>query len=205
MAIAGVILAGGLARRMGGGDKPLRLLAGKPILGHVIARLQPQVSALAINANGDPGRLDAFGLPIVEDTMPEYQGPLAGILAGLLWARNACPGVTHLLTMPGDTPFLPSDLVARLDAARGRAGALIAQAESDGKLHPVVSLWPLELTEPLEAALMAGMRRVREFQSHYSVAIEAFAFDGIDPFHNVNTPEDLAEAERLATRFMAAG
>lgn len=205
MAIAGVILAGGLAWRMGGGDKPLRPLAGEPIIGHVIARLRPQVSALAINANGDPDRLAGFGLPIVADTIPGHQGPLAGILAGLRWARDASPRATHLLTMPGDTPFLPADLVARLDAARRRAGAQIAQAESDGKLHPVVSLWPLELADPLEASLNAGVRRVRAFQSRYSVAVEAFAFEGADPFHNVNTPEDLAEAERLVARVAVAG
>jgi molybdopterin-guanine dinucleotide biosynthesis protein A len=205
MAIAGVILAGGLARRMGGGDKPLRLLAGRPIIGHVIARLRPQLSGLAINANGDPGRLAGFGLPVVEDTIPGHQGPLAGILAGLLWVRKACPGATHLLTMPGDTPFLPADLVARLDRARVRAGAQIAQAESGGKLHPVVSLWAVELVEPLGLALDAGVRRVRAFQEGFPVVVESFAVDGGDPFHNVNTPEDLAEAERLAAHLAAAG
>jgi molybdopterin-guanine dinucleotide biosynthesis protein A len=205
MAILGAILAGGLAQRMGGGDKPLRLLAGKPILGHVIARLEPQVTALAINANGDPARFAAFGLPVVADTVPGSQGPLAGVLAGLIWARHACPSATHLLTMPGDTPFLPTDLVARLEAARMRTGAAIAQAESGGKLHPVVTLWPLELAGPLEQALCAGVRRVREFQGRYTVAVEPFAVDGGDPFHNINTPEDLAVAERLVVRELRDG
>ncbi len=192
-----MILAGGLARRMGGGDKPLRLLAGRPILWHVTERLRPQVAALALNANGDPSRFAEFGVPVIADPVADNPGPLAGILAGMLWAERAVPGATHVLTVPGDTPFIPTDLVARLDAACRQSAADVAVAESGGIAHPVVALWPVDLAVPLHTALGDGLRRVWDFLDRYAVVRVPFAADAFDPFLNINTPEDLAEAERL--------
>lgn len=196
MSVAGVILAGGLARRLGGGDKPLRNLGGRPILDHVVERLRPQVATLALNANGDPARFSGYGLPVVGDTLPGYVGPLAGILAGMLWAR-AVPGATHIVTVPGDTPFLPVNLVGQLDLARRQTGADIAVAASAGMNHVVVALWPVDLASTLETSLKEGTRRVRDFLDGKRVAIAEFPIDRDDPFFNINTPEDLAEAERL--------
>jgi molybdopterin-guanine dinucleotide biosynthesis protein A len=183
---------------MGGGDKSLRLLAGRPILQHVIDRLQLQVAALALNANGDPLRFADFGVPVIADPVADNPGPLAGILAGMLWAEQAVPGATHVLTVPGDTPFIPTDLAVRLDTARGQSAADIAVAESGGIAHPVVALWPVGLAAPLQAGLGEGMRRVWDFLDRYAVSRVPFAAEGFDPFLNINTPEDLAEAERLA-------
>jgi molybdopterin-guanine dinucleotide biosynthesis protein A len=197
-----MVLAGGLARRMGGGDKSLRFLAGRPILRHVMERLQPQVAALALNANGDPLRFADFGVPVIADPVADNPGPLAGILAGMLWAEQAVPGATHVLTVPGDTPFIPTDLAVRLDTVRGQSPADIAVAESEGIAHPVVALWPVDLAAPLQAALGEGMGRVWDFLDRYTVLRVPFAADGFDPFLNINTPEDLAEAERRA---MSAG
>jgi molybdenum cofactor guanylyltransferase len=198
VSIAGVVLAGGLARRMGGGDKSLRLLAGRPILRHVMERLQPQVAALALNANGDPSRFANFFVPVIADPVADNPGPLAGILAGMLWAERAAFGATHILTVPGDTPFIPTDLAVRLDTACGQEGADIAVAESGGIAHPVVALWPVGLAAPLQAALGDGMRRVWDFLDRYTISRVPFAVDGFDPFLNINTQEDLAEADRLA-------
>jgi len=198
LSIAGVILAGGLARRMGGVDKPLLKLAGQPILRHVMERISPQVTALALNANGDPARFADFGLPMIADTAPGNPGPLAGVLTAMIWAQKSVAGCSHVLTVPGDTPFIPTDLVARLDAARLQSGACLAVAQSGGIGHPLISLWPIDLAAPLETVLNAGDRRVWDFLDRYSVCLVPFAAHGGDPFHNINTPEDLAEAERLA-------
>lgn len=196
-AIAGVILAGGLSRRMGGGDKALRPLAGRPMLGHVIARIGPQVARLALNANGEPSRFAAFGLPIVADSVADFAGPLAGILAGLDWAA-ALPGCQRLVSLPADAPFLPRDLVEKLDAALAREGALIAVAASGGRTHPVAALWPLGLGEALRSALAAGERKIDRFTAAYRLAVVEWPVAPCDPFFNANTPEELAEAERLA-------
>ncbi len=198
MSIAGVILAGGLARRMGGGDKPLLSLAGRPILRHAMERISPQVAALALNANGDPARFADFGLPVIPDTAPGNPGPLAGVLAAMIWAQNTVAGCTHVLTVPGDTPFVPTDLVARLDAACCQSGASIAVAQSGGIGHPLISLWPVDLAAQLHTALNDGNRRVWGFLDRHSVCFVPFATGGGDPFHNINTPEDLAAAERRA-------
>ncbi len=181
---------------MGGGDKTLRVIAGRPVLWHVMERLRSQVAALALNANGDPSRFGDFGVPVIADPVPDNPGPLAGILAGMLWAEGA--GATHVLTTPGDTPFIPTDLVAHLDAARVQSGGGIAVAESGGIAHPVIALWPVDLAAPLQAALDDGMGRVWDFLNLYPVVRVPFAAEGFDPFLNINTPEDLAEAERLA-------
>ncbi|MEL6265044.1 MAG: molybdenum cofactor guanylyltransferase MobA [Pseudomonadota bacterium] len=198
--IAGVILAGGLARRMGGGDKALLALAGRPLLAHVIDRLAPQVERLALNANGDPARFDAFALPVLADTVEGFAGPLAGILAAMRWA--APQGITHVASAAADTPFFPRDVVARLAAVR-RPGQAIAIAATEDPVrglseHPTFGLWPVDLADDLEAALRADMRKVIVWASRHGVARAVIEDAGRMPFFNVNTPDDLAEAERLA-------
>ena len=197
-----VILAGGLARRMGGGDKPLRLLGGRPMLDHVIDRVAPQVALTLINANGDPARFAGFGLPIVPDPLPGHPGPLAGVLAALDWAAAARPDLPWVLSVPGDSPFLPRDLAARLYQAREATGLPIACARSaaDGQVHPPVALWPVTLRHALRAALLAGERGVASVQSRLGCAFADWPADPVDPFRNANTPEDLAAAEALLAR-----
>jgi molybdenum cofactor guanylyltransferase len=193
---AGVLLAGGLANRMGGGDKSLRLLGGRPILAHMIDRVRPQVATLALNANGDPARLAGWGLPVVADAIPDYPGPLAGIHAGMEWARAHYPQVEDIVSIPTDTPFLPADLIERLQAARQDAD--IAVASSGGQPHPVVALWPVRLAADLHRLVTEdGMRRVSDFAQRYKVAYADFPVGDIDPFLNINRPEDLARAELL--------
>ncbi|MCW3474027.1 molybdenum cofactor guanylyltransferase MobA [Limobrevibacterium gyesilva] len=192
-----VLLAGGLARRMGGGDKPLRLLHGRPLLDHVIDRITPQVCAVVLNANGDPERFRPWGLPVVADPLPDFPGPLAGVLAGMRWARAQYPGARDVLSVPTDTPFLPADLVTRLQAARVASGQPIACAASAGRTHPVVALWPVALADALEASLLAGMRRIDAWTAQHGVAEAAFDDAPYDPFFNVNRPEELEEADRL--------
>ena len=196
MRVAGVILAGGLSRRLGGGDKCLRLLAGRPILTHILERLRPQVDALVLNANGDPARFAAFRLPVVADSIAGFAGPLAGILAGLDWAADL-GGMTHVATAAADAPFLPLDLVDRLRRACERGGCDLACARSAGRAHPVFGLWPVALREQLRAAVSGGIRKVDQWTSRYRLAAVDFADGPPDPFFNVNHPEDLMEAERL--------
>ncbi len=199
--VACVVLAGGLGRRMGGGDKALRPLAGRPLLDHVIARVRPQVAALALSANGDGTRFAAWDLPVLPDTLPGHPGPLAGILAGMRWA--AALGFADLLSVPTDTPFLPADLAARLDAARRAAGTPLACAASGGRRHPVVALWPVALADALEASLRGGARRIGAWMAPHGVALADYA-GAPDPFFNANTPEELAEAARALTGSPAA-
>jgi len=195
--LAGIVLAGGQSRRMGGGDKCLRPLAGRPILAHIIARAGPQVAALALNANGDPARFAAFGLPVVADSVADFPGPLAGILAGLDWAARLT-NATHVASFAGDAPFLPRDLVARLAAALAQ-GCDLACAASAGRAHPVFGLWPLALREELRRALaVEGIRKVDRWTARFRLATVEFAATPFDPFFNANEPDDLAEAERLA-------
>jgi molybdopterin-guanine dinucleotide biosynthesis protein A len=199
--IAAVLLAGGQGSRMAadgqGPDKPLRLLGGKTLLDHAIARVAPQVSGLVLNANGDPLRFAAWGLPVVADPLPEFPGPLAGILAGMRWA--AAHGFSDVLSVATDTPFLPADLVSRLDAARREHRVLLACAASGGWTHPVIGLWDVTLADALEADLRAGMRKIDSWTARQGVAQAEFAIEGFDPFFNVNRPGDLAEAETLLT------
>ena len=198
--IAGIVLAGGLARRMGGGDKGLRLLAGRPVLDHVIARVKPQVTDLAINANGDAGRFADWRLPVVPDPIADNPGPLAGVLAGLDWAAAAVPGATHVASFPCDAPFVPLDLVARLAEVLVEQGADMACARSDGRNHPVVGLWPIALRDALRAALVdEGVRKVDIWTARYRLATANFDAAPADPFFNANKPDDLAAAERLLT------
>jgi molybdopterin-guanine dinucleotide biosynthesis protein A len=200
MNIVGLLLAGGLSRRMGGGDKSLRLLGGRPLLGHVIDRLRPQVSALVLNANGDPARFAPFGLPVVADSVPDFAGPLAGILAGLDWAaanRPDCPLVASVAT---DAPFLPTDLVERLAHGMKAQNAELACAASGGQAHPVIGLWPVALREDLRRALaVENIRKVDLWTARHRLAIVSFPEEipGLDPFFNANRPEDLDRASAL--------
>jgi molybdopterin-guanine dinucleotide biosynthesis protein A len=193
--VAGVLLAGGLSRRMGGGDKTLKPLGGRPVLAHVIDRVRPQVAALALNANGDPERFAEYGLPVVADTVEGFAGPLAGVLAGLDWAARAAPECRWLLSAPTDAPFLPRDLAERLVGAGARAEVVVAA--SGGRSHPVAALWAKSLREPLRAALARGIRKVEDFTRDHRLATVEFPTEPIDPFFNLNRPEDLEEAERL--------
>jgi molybdopterin-guanine dinucleotide biosynthesis protein A len=193
----GVVLAGGLARRMGGGDKPLRLLGGRPMLDHVLARFAPQVASMVLNANGDPARFAAHGLPVVPDGLPDHPGPLAGILAALDWAAQHRPGAAWVVSVPGDSPFIPADLVARLHAARAAAAVPLACARSGGQAHPPVGLWPVALRADLRAALLAGERKIDRWTARHGCAHADWADTPVDPFFNANAPEDLAAAEAL--------
>jgi molybdopterin-guanine dinucleotide biosynthesis protein A len=201
----GVLLAGGLSRRMGGGDKPLRLIAGKSLLLHAIERLGPQCAALMLNANGEPGRFFEYALPIVADDIGGFAGPLAGILAGLDWTAHHHHGVEWVVSVAADTPFLPPDLVERLHAARLASGAKIACASSNGRVHHVIGLWPVAIRRELRHALTEeGVRRVELFASRYPIAVADWGAVPYDPFFNANAPEDLAEAANIA-RLVAQG
>lgn len=197
-ATIGVLLAGGLARRMGGGDKPLREIAGRSILMRAIDRLAPQCAALVINANGDPARFAFTGLPVVADDVPGFAGPLAGVLAALDHAAGAHPQANWLVSAAADTPFLPRDFVARLHAAREAAGAPLACAESGGRTHPVNALWDIGLREDLRHALVVeDMRKIDRWTARHGVAHASWPTEPVDPFFNANAPEDIEEAERL--------
>jgi molybdenum cofactor guanylyltransferase len=200
----GVILAGGLARRMGGADKARIRIGGATILERVLTRLRPQCARLVLNAN-DAARFVDTGLPVVADSVPDFPGPLAGILAGLDLAAAQSPDIAWVLSAPGDCPFLPRDLVARLHHARRDSGAMIACAASVGRRHPVIALWPVALREELREVLAReGMRKVGEWSGRHTLAVAEWPAVPVDPFFNVNTPEDVAEAERLAALYPAA-
>ncbi len=201
--VAGVVLAGGLSRRMGGGDKALRELGGKSLLQHAIERLSAQAAPLAINANGDASRFAAFGLPVVADATDDFAGPLAGILAGLRWAAQAAPHARFIVTAACDTPFFPSDLVEQFLAAAGGAYPVIVLAKSGGQVHPVFGLWPIALAGDLAEALALGTHKVQAWARQHPHTIVEFPIPcaggkPADPFFNANTQEQLAEAEALA-------
>ena len=202
----GVLLAGGLARRMGGGDKTLRTIGGRSILARVIDRMAPQCAGLVLNANGDPERFAAFRLPVVADDIHGYAGPLAGVLAGLEWLASTFPGVRWAVSVAGDTPFVPTDLVARLQAERAAADAQLAYATSGGRTHPVIGLWPSSLRHELRAYLVdEGQRKVGGFVARYRAAEVAWPVEPFDPFFNANALQDIEEAERIARRAEEAG
>jgi molybdopterin-guanine dinucleotide biosynthesis protein A len=196
--IAGVLLAGGLARRMGGGDKPLRMIGGRKLLELVIERMRPQVAALVLNANGDPARFAAYGLPVIADSVADNPGPLAGVLAGLDWAADHRPDCPMVVSVATDAPFLPRDLVSRLYAQMIAEGADLARAASGGQAHPVIGLWPVRLRADLRHALAdEDIRKVDVWTARYRLATVTFADRPIDPFFNANRPQDLERAEAL--------
>lgn len=196
--IAGVILAGGLSRRMGGGDKCLRELAGRPLLAHIVERVRPQVASLVLNANGDPARFSAFGLPVVADSVAGFAGPLAGILAGLDWTAALAPRCKRMASFAADAPFVPRDLVARLVAAADAENADLACAASAGQAHPVFGLWRVDLREALRDALVREqIYKVDRWTARYKLVQVDFSSEPLDPFFNANRPEDLTAAERL--------
>jgi molybdopterin-guanine dinucleotide biosynthesis protein A len=198
----GLVLAGGLARRMGGGDKARLKIGGSTILDRVLATLSGQCTDIIINANGDPGRFADTGCTVVPDNVPGHPGPLAGVLAGLDWLAQENNGVEWLLSVPGDCPFLPDDLVERLHAARRKmgAGVPLACARSGEWRHPVIGLWPLALRENLRRALVQDdMRKIEAWTAQHGVAIADWPTEPIDPFFNVNTPEDVARAEKVVS------
>jgi molybdenum cofactor guanylyltransferase len=200
-AILGLVLAGGLARRMGGGDKARIRIGGKTILARVLERLTPQCTRVILNANGDPARFADTGLPVVPDTVPDFAGPLAGILAGLDWAAVHAPEIADVVSVPGDCPFLPRGLVPRLCAARQSAGLPLACARSGEWRHPVVGLWPVALRDDLRKALVEeGLHKIEIWTGRHGVAIADWPDAPIDPFFNVNTPEDAAQAEHIAAQ-----
>ena len=195
----GLILAGGLARRMGGGDKPMRMIGGRSLLDRVIERLAPQCDGLVVNANGDPARFAAFGLPVVADGIAGFVGPLAGILAGLDWVATHRPDAPWMLSAAGDCPFLPRDLVARSHQARVAQNAELAVAASGDQAHHTIALWPVALREALRHALtVENERAVHRWIARHTVATVSWPDTPRDPFFNANTVEDIAEAERLA-------
>jgi molybdenum cofactor guanylyltransferase len=197
--IPGVLLAGGLARRMGGGDKPMRSIGGRTILERVIARLKPQCDGLILNANGDPARFAAFGLPVIADGVADFPGPLAGILAGLDWAAANRPEVKWMLSAAADCPFLPRDLVSRLYKDLIEQDAQLAVAASGGQSHPVIGLWSISLREELRHALVVEhVRKIDRWTARYRLATVTWPVTPLDPFFNANTVEDIAEAERQA-------
>jgi molybdenum cofactor guanylyltransferase len=193
-----VILAGGRATRMGGGDKGLRVVAGKRLIDHVIARLAPQCAPIAINANGDPARLAEFGLPVLADSLPDHPGPLAGVLAGLDWAASL--GAPAIITAAADTPFFPPDLAVRLVAHAGPTGlCLAASADPSGKMHrqPTFGLWPVALRDDLRRALTGGLRKIVLWTDSHNAGTAEFSSQPFDPFFNINTPDDIIAAEAL--------
>ena len=194
----GVLLAGGLARRMGGGDKPLQTIAGRTILERAVERLAPQCDGLILNANGDPARFAALGLPVVPDDVPGFAGPLAGILAALDWAAERRPDIAWVASAAADSPFLPRDFVARLHAARLAADTPLACAESDGQAHPTNGLWAVRLRADLRHALVVeDLRKIDRWTARHGVAPAAWPAEPVDPFFNANAPEDIARAEAL--------
>ena len=198
----GVLLAGGLARRMGGGDKPLRELGGRTLMARAVARLAPQCAALIVNANGDPARFAGYGLPVVADSVEGFAGPLAGILAALDWVRANRPGQDWVVSIPTDSPFLPRDLVARLHGAREDGASPLACARSGEQVHPVVGLWPVSLADDLRHALVVeDMRKIDRWTARHGIAEAVWPTEPYDPFFNANRPEDIAEAETLLARF----
>lgn len=203
--VAGVLLAGGLSRRMGGGDKSLNTLGGQTILSRIIHRTAPQVEILMLNANGDGARFREFGLPVVPDSLPDYAGPLAGILTGLEWAAQFAPGCPWIASFPTDAPFLPEDLVSRMIETRKHEDADLVCVSSAGRTNPVCGLWPVRLRHDLRHAMGdEGIRKVDIWTARYKLAVLDFPTVPIDPFFNTNRAEDLEKAEELLATLLAA-
>ena len=194
----GVLLAGGKSRRMGGGDKCLLKLGKKTILQHVIDRASPQVSDLLLNVNGDADRFDQYNLPVASDQAENFAGPLAGVLTGLEWSMKHRPNCKWLVTFPADTPFFPMDLASKLYGAVTKDGVQLACAASGDRRHPVFGIWPVSLYDQLKKAVIEdGVRKIDEWTSCYNLKVVKFKFKEVDPFFNINRPEDLKWAEKL--------
>ena len=201
----GLVLAGGQARRMGGGDKARIRIGGATILQRVLACLTPQCSRIVVNANGDRSRFADTGLPVIADSVPDFAGPLAGILAGLDWAAANAPNIEWLVSAPGDCPFLPKDLVARLHDVRAAQDVPLACARSGEWRHPVVGLWPVTLREDLRRALVdENLHKIELWTARHGIAIAEWPQSPVDPFFNVNTPDDAVRAEAIAAQFSQA-
>jgi molybdopterin-guanine dinucleotide biosynthesis protein A len=201
-ATLGLVLAGGQATRMGGGDKTLLKVGGETILSRTLSRITPHCEAVALNANGDPARFESFGLPVVADSVADFAGPLAGILAGLDWAHAQHPDVEWLASAPGDCPFLPHDLIPRLHKAARAANMPLACAKSGDWRHPVAALWSVKLREDLRTALsVEGLRKIEIWTERHGIALAEWPEEPVDHFFNTNRPEDLEKAEQIATRF----
>ena len=199
--VVGILLAGGLARRMGGGDKCLRSLGGRTILSRIVETMHPQVAALALNANGDADRFAEYGLPVIGDSILGNVGPLAGVLSGMEWAAEYRPNCPWIATVPTDAPFLPADLVDCLRAAIRVSKKDMACAASAGRQHPVCGLWPVRLRHDLRAAIVdEEIRKVDTWTGRYSLSIVEFSEEPHDPFFNTNRPEDLSQAEAMLSR-----
>jgi len=193
---AATLLAGGQARRMGGGDKNLMMLAGKPVLRHVLDRVDFADRPLMINANGDPARYAAFGLPVCADVIDGYAGPLAGILTGLEWVVANHSDCSHMVSLATDAPFLPVNLIAVLESAIGD-GAEIAQAMSLHRRHPVFAIWPVAIAGALrDAVIDEGVRKIDDFTARYHCVTVEFAGTP-DPFMNLNRPDDFDLATQI--------
>ncbi|MAH84527.1 MAG: molybdenum cofactor guanylyltransferase MobA [Rhodospirillaceae bacterium TMED8] len=197
--VTGVLLAGGLARRMGGGDKCMRKLAGRPLLEHLIDAVQPQVSELILNANGEAERFGKFGLRVVPDIIDGYAGPLAGILTGLQWTKNHVPDAKWMASFATDAPFVPDNLVSQMLESVEANKAELACATSGGRAHPVFGLWSIALLDQLHSAMInEDIRKIDSWTSRYKLSEVSFEVEkGIDPFFNVNKPENLEEAEHF--------
>lgn len=199
MRLCGILLAGGQSRRMGGGDKCLREIGGRTVLARIIERIGPQVDRLVLNANGDTGRFSDYELDVVPDAIGDFAGPLAGVLTGMEWAAGLGQGVTHILTVPTDAPFLPRDLAPRLAAPIAAGDADMTCAESGGRSHPVVGIWPISLSGDLRRAMVEeDLRKVDRWTARHRLREVSFACDPFDPFFNMNRPEDAAQAEDYA-------
>ena len=202
----GLVLAGGLARRMGGGDKALIEIGGRAILDRVLETLAPQCDGMILNANGDPQRFARFGLPVVADDIPDFAGPLAGILAGLDWLVAHRPDLEWMVSVPGDCPFLPVDLVQRLHAVREQEGTKLACARSGDWRHPVVGLWHVSLRDDLRHAIVQeDLHKIEVWTARHGIAIAEWPDTPFDPFFNVNTPEDRARANEIARDLQVFG
>jgi molybdenum cofactor guanylyltransferase len=196
--VVGLLLAGGQSRRMGGGDKALRMLGEVTLLDRVIERLRPQVDALVLNANGDPARFARFALPVVPDSIPGFAGPLAGVLAGLDWAAAERPDCDYVVSVATDAPFLPADVVARLAEGLAAAGADLACAASGGRAHPVFGLWPVRLRDDLRRAVVdEEVHKVDLWTARHRLVTVPFPDTPVDPFFNANRPEDFEAAAAL--------
>ncbi len=199
--IVGVLLAGGQSRRMGGGDKCLIEIDGKSVLQRVIDRIQPAVGTIVLNANGNTSRFDSYGMTVIPDSVGGFAGPLAGVLTGMEWAAAHHPACTHIATIPTDGPFLPKDLIERLWAPIARDEADLTCAESGGRRHPVIGIWPCALHENLRHALeVEDIRKVDRWTARFRVASVSFSTDPFDPFFNMNHPDDIETAEAMARR-----